>query len=266
MDITEIMVRAAVDVAQKIDANAVISFIPGVEVTEKGIEIIEVKNLQLDVLKDLTMSDILEVSERHTLDAIIQLYLRRNYTAGKVVAVFYHAIVVYDIEEGANFINLKEYEDVVSRDVLHEVLSIALEIGREGREGRQIGTAFIIGCDEEVLKRSHQAVINPYHSQPEDVRNVMDRSNRESIKEIAQLDGIFIISSEGRIIAAGRYVDTNSRPIQIDSGLGGRHRAAAAITQDLPVVGVTVSESGGIVRIFRDGVCKITIGSEVNLK
>lgn len=266
MDITEYMVGAAVDVAKKIDARAVISFIPGVKMEEKGVEIIEVKNLQLDVLKDLTMSDILEVSERHTLDAIVQLYLRRNYTTGKVVALFKHAIVVYDIEEGANFINLREYEDIVPRDVLHEVLSIALEIGREGREGRQIGTAFIIGCEDEVLKRSHQAVINPYHGQPEDVRDIMERSNRESIKEISQLDGIFIISGEGRIIAAGRYIDTNSRPILIESGLGGRHRAAAAVTQDLPVVGVTVSESGGIVRVFRDGVCKITIGSEVNLK
>lgn len=260
------MTRAAVDVAKQIGAKAVISFIPRIGVEEEGIEIIEVKNLQLDVLKDLTMSDILEVSERHTLDAIIQLYLRRNYTTGKVVALFNHAIVIYDIEEGANFINLREYEDIVPRDVLHEVLSIALEIGREGREGRQIGTAFIIGCEEEVLKRSHQAVINPYHGQPDDVRNVLDHSNRESIKEISQLDGIFIITSEGRIVAAGRYVDTNSRPIQIESGLGGRHRAAAAVTQDLPVVGITVSESGGIVRIFRDGVCKITIGSEVNLK
>ncbi|WP_243670688.1 hypothetical protein [Methanoculleus chikugoensis] len=78
------------------------------------IPIIRVQELQLDVLKDLTMHDILEVSERHMLDAAVHLYLRRNLETGLVVGVFPpYAVILYDIEEGKNFINLKDFSDIV---------------------------------------------------------------------------------------------------------------------------------------------------------
>jgi DNA integrity scanning protein DisA with diadenylate cyclase activity len=56
-----------------------------------------------------------------------------------------------------------------------------------------------------------------------------------------------------------------SQKINLPGGLGGRHRATAAITKDIPVVGVTVSESGGVVRVFRDGACKLSIRTDVRV-
>jgi len=261
----QLLLQAALKLAPEIGAKAIVSFTGRCEI-ESEVPIIWVQGLQLDVLKDLTMSDILEVSESHLLDAAVQIYLSRQFEEGQVIGVFPYALVIYDIKEGKDFISVKNFEDIASRDVMHAVLTLALEIAHEGREGHPIGTAFIIGNGNAILSRSHQAILNPYHGQPPEYRDVKNRDNWESIKEFAQLDGIFVVDAEGCILAAGRYLDVNASSVNLPGGLGGRHRAAAAITRDLPAVGVTVSESGGTLRVFRDGECKLSIRSDVRLK
>lgn len=264
----DLMLATACEVAVKIGALAVVSFVDPAPLPPDtpDIPIIRVQELQLDVLKDLTMHDILEVSERHMLDAAVHIYLRRNLESGLVVGVFPYAIIIYDIEEGRNFINLKDFSDIAPREVLHAALSLALEIAVEGREGRAIGTAFIVGDPEEIFQHSHQAILNPYQGQPAALRDIKNRDNWESIKEFAQLDGVFVIDRNGEIRSAGRYLDVTGRGISLPGGLGGRHRATASITYEIPVIGITVSESGGMVRIFRDGQCKISIRSDIRLR
>ncbi|PKL62537.1 MAG: hypothetical protein CVV31_05370 [Methanomicrobiales archaeon HGW-Methanomicrobiales-2] len=264
----DLMLVTACEVAAKIGALAVVSFVDPIPLPPgtPEVPIIRVQELQLDVLKDLTMHDILEVSERHMLDAAIHLYLRRNLQSGLVVGVFPYAVVIYDIEEGKSFINLKDFSDVAPREVLHAALSLALEIAVEGREGRAIGTAFIIGDPEEIFKHSHQAILNPYQGQPAALRDIKNKDNWESVKEFAQLDGVFVIDKNGEVRSAGRYLDVTGRGISLPGGLGGRHRATASITHEIPVIGITVSESGGMVRIFRDGNCKISIRSDIRLR
>ena len=264
----DLMLATACEVAAKIGARAVVSFVEPASVPPGApdIQIIRVQELQLDVLKDLTMHDILEVSERHMLDAAVHLYLRRNLESGLVVGVFPYAVIIYDIEEGKNFINLKDFSDIVPREVLHAALTLALEIALEGREGRAIGTAFIIGDPEEIFKHSHQAILNPYQGQPAALRDIKNKDNWESVKEFAQLDGVFVIDKNGEVRSAGRYLDVTGRGISLPGGLGGRHRATASITHEVPVVGITVSESGGMVRVFRDGNCKIGIRSDIHLR
>ncbi|NLM29071.1 MAG: hypothetical protein GX216_01365 [Methanomicrobiales archaeon] len=264
----DLMLATACEVAAKIGARAVVSFVDLVQIPPGApdIPIIRVQELQLDVLKDLTMHDILEVSERHMMDAAIHIYLRRSLESGLVVGVFPYAIIIYDIAEGRNFINLKDFSDIVPREVLHAVLTLALEIAIEGREGRSIGTAFIIGDPEEIFAHSHQAILNPYQGQPAALRDIRNRNNWESVKEFAQLDGVFVIDKTGEIRSAGRYLDVTGRGISLPSGLGGRHRATASITYETPSIGITVSESGGMVRVFRDGICKIGIRSDIRIR
>ena len=175
----DLMLATACAVAEKIGARAVVSFVEPAPVLAEvpDIPIIRVQELQLDVLKDLTMHDILEVSERHMLDAAVHLYLRRNLESGLVVGVFPYAIILYDIEEGKNFINLKDFSDIAPREVLHAALSLALEIAVEGREGRSIGTAFIIGDPEEIFRHSHQAILNPYQGQPGLLCDINNQNN-----------------------------------------------------------------------------------------
>ncbi|HDR74153.1 MAG TPA: hypothetical protein ENN85_09650 [Methanoculleus sp.] len=260
----QLLIQAALHLAPEIGAKVIVAFTTPCEI-ESAVPIIWVHGLQLDVLKDLTMSDILEVSESHLLDAAVQIYLSRQFEEGQVIGVFPYALLIYDIKEGKDFISVKDFEDIASREVMHAVLTLALEIAHEGREGHSIGTAFIIGNGDAILARSHQAILNPYHGQPAEYCDIRNRDNWESIKEFAQLDGVFVVDAEGRILAAGRYLDVNASSVHLPGGLGGRHRATAAITNDLPVAGITVSESGGTLRVFRNGECKLSIRSNVRL-
>ena len=75
---------------------------------------------------------------------------------------------------------------------------------------------------------------------------------RETIKELAQLDGAFVVSDDGTVISACRYIDASSKGIALPLGFGSRHMAAASITRETDAVAVVVSESS-IVRIFDDG-------------
>jgi DNA integrity scanning protein DisA with diadenylate cyclase activity len=96
-------------------------------------------------------------------------------------------------------------------------------------------------------------IINPYIGQKDEDRDLRDKRNWESIKELALLDGIFVISKDGLVHAAGRYLDVDAKDLDIEKGLGGRHVSAAAITRDTFAIAITISESGGIIRVYMDG-------------
>lgn len=163
------------------------------------------------------------------------------------------AIVVHNLSDNPLIKTMQDCEERVSPEVMRAVLTIAFDIASTGREGKQVGTAFIVADEDEVMKRSHQMVLNPYAGHEKKDRNILNRQNWESVKEFAQLDGVFVVSEDGIINSAGRYLDVDAKDIVIDKGLGGRHVSAAAITRDTVAIAVTVSESGGVVRIFMDG-------------
>jgi len=190
-------------------------------------------------------------------NAIYRRILSGEMLEGIVVAVHGDEhmgfILTYDLSKSST---LADFRDTVSRVdpfVLHSIINLAIEIGREGREGQKIGTAFIVGDEYEVLKRSHQLILNPFEGHPPELRDVKSRDNWETIKEFSQLDGVFVISSDGFVLAAGRYLDVDARGVRVKAGLGGRHIAAAAITRETEAIAVTVSKSGGIVRMYKDG-------------
>jgi DNA integrity scanning protein DisA with diadenylate cyclase activity len=179
--------------------------------------------------------------------------LKEGLVVGIVETADSSAIIVHDLGENPLVKALKTCEERVTPDVMQAVLKIAFDVANTGREGKQVGTAFILGDDEEVLLRSHQIILNPYAGHREEDRDVLNRNNWESVKEFAQLDGVFIISEGGKIEAAGRYLDVDARDIRLDKGLGGRHVSAAAITRDTVSIAITVSESGGVIHVYMDG-------------
>ena len=75
---------------------------------------------------------------------------------------------------------------------------------------------------------------------------------RETVKELAQLDGAFVVSEDGVVVSACRYLDTSSHEIKLPLGLGSRHMAAASITRQTDAMAVVVSESS-VVRVFDGG-------------
>ncbi len=136
--------------------------------------------------------------------------------------------------------------------VLKQTIQLAVEVAREGREGRKIGTMFIIGDEEEVLKNSTPLILDPLQGHPPDVKKISDFNMRETTKELAQLDGAFIISADGIILSAARYINADSTGLNLPLGMGSRHMAASAITRLTKAVAVVVSESS-VVRIFNQG-------------
>jgi diadenylate cyclase len=137
-------------------------------------------------------------------------------------------------------------------EVLESLIGLAVEIAREGREGRRIGTLFTLGDEEAVLMRSRALILNPLEGHSEDARHIADPNLRGTVKELAQLDGAFVVSSAGVVLAACRYLDAAASPIELPLGLGSRHIAAAHISSATGAIGIVVSESS-VVRLFCHG-------------
>jgi diadenylate cyclase len=136
--------------------------------------------------------------------------------------------------------------------IVESLIELAVEIAREGREGRRIGTLFTLGDEEAVLAKSRSLILNPLEGHPESVRHISDPNLRGTVKELAQLDGAFVVSSTGVVIAACRYLDAAATSIELPLGLGSRHIAAAHISAATRAVGIVVSESA-VVRLFCNG-------------
>jgi len=134
--------------------------------------------------------------------------------------------------------------------VINEVLNIAMELGVEGREGKPVGTIFVVGDTENVLKMSSQLILNPFEHHK---AVIFDKKVKGTIKELSSIDGAFIISEKGEVKSAGRYIECTSGNLTLPLGLGARHYAAAAVSKYTDAIAITVSESGGIVRVFKDG-------------
>ncbi len=147
----------------------------------------------------------------------------------------------------------------VERAVYEAVLNIAIEISREGREGHAIGTAFVMGDPAGIKARSRQLVLNPFEGHSRETRIITDPEIKDNIKEFAQLDGIFVISADGVVEAAGRYITVDATKVTIPRGLGTRHSSVAAITSVTRALGIVVSQSGGVIRIFKDGKIAATL-------
>lgn len=139
-------------------------------------------------------------------------------------------------------------------EVLECVIDLAAELGGEGREGKPIGALFVLGDSDRVLSLSRQLILNPFKGYPAAKRNILDPHLEETVKELATIDGAFVIRGDGVIESAGTYLKTASQEeFRLPQGLGARHHAAAAITSVSKAVAVTVSESTGTVTIFRNG-------------
>lgn len=149
--------------------------------------------------------------------------------------------------------DLRKLETRVPLDTLKIVVDLAVEIGREGREGKPVGTLFVVGDTRKVLSSSHAVGFDPVRGYNRKERSLTDPRVREGIKEIAQMDGAIIVSADATVVAACRYLDASAATITLSKGLGARHWAAAAISRASKAVAVTVSQSNGTVRIFQNG-------------
>lgn len=143
--------------------------------------------------------------------------------------------------------------------VFDAVLTLCVELGHAGREGRPVGLLVTLGDHESVLERSHPLVLNPFEGHDDMDRCILTARARRAMREFSGMDGAFVVRGDGVIMAAGRYLQDLAPPGEIPSGLGARHRAAAGITAATHCVAFAVSETTGDTRVFGGGRIIMTI-------
>jgi diadenylate cyclase len=163
---------------------------------------------------------------------------------------------VLDGQPGAPFSSLREVADPATFDAL---LTLCVDIGHEGREGKPVGLLVTLGDESGVLKRSHPLVLNPFAGHDESQRCILVASARRALREFSGMDGAFVLRSDGVIVAGGRYLQDVGPETAVPSGLGARHRAAAGITATSRCIAFCVSESTGDTRVFGGGRLLMTI-------
>jgi DNA integrity scanning protein DisA with diadenylate cyclase activity len=137
--------------------------------------------------------------------------------------------------------------------VVEGIIHVAMEIGAEGYEGHPTGTILVVGDATAVMEKSRQLTLNPFAGMSEADRNCLDPPIRDAIKTFAVLDGAFVIREDGVVLSAGRYLQVVSKDVKVPMGLGARHTAAAAVTRETKAVAITVSQTTGTVRFFKEG-------------
>ena len=203
------------------------------------------------------------IAERISL-ALIEAVANDQLQAGDRVVVVYSGFEAEAIDslsvirlgehlERLTARDLRALETSVPFETLKAVVDVAVEIGREGREGKAVGTLIVVGDSRNVITRTRQLGFDPFRGYLRKERNVRDFRVREAIKEIAQLDGAFVVSRDGTVEAACRLIDAPMSGLTLPKGLGTRHWAAAAITEVTKAIAVVVSQSNGTVRVFQRG-------------
>lgn len=149
--------------------------------------------------------------------------------------------------------DLEATKSVVGSREFGRIIDIALRLSSEGREGKAIGSVFVLGDPEELQPYLRQLILNPCKGHPKRERSIHNEDFLESLREFSALDGAFVVNMKGVVESAGTYIDAPTKKVRLEPGFGSRHAAAASITAHTNSVAVVISESSGSVTVFHDG-------------
>lgn len=149
--------------------------------------------------------------------------------------------------------DVEETRKLVATRAMARIVDISLRLSAEGREGRPIGTIFVVGELEQLRPYLRQLILNPLEGHPRGNRNIHNPGFLETIRELAAVDGAFIISNRGTVESAGTFLAAPPHRPRLRSGLGARHAAAAALTAATDAIAVVISESSGAITVFHEG-------------
>ncbi len=274
---SDAMIDAAVQVAKKVKAKAVLIYVDSLDdvgaVAEKvkkvtrlilvardekdelrgkehAHKILRVPDLDLTRLAQIKMATLMAFSQRllspgeefvflvgikgQTLDTLVTM------TVGKEFEIF-------------QTVDQPKLTEHIKRVVFQQVLTIALELAQQGREGKAVGALLVVGDHKEVQKYCQQNIINPFKGYTEKECNILHSGIKETVKEFCTIDGAFVIKGNGAILSAGTTLRPNISGEELPPALGTRHSSAAAITASTRSIAITLSESTGTVRVWRKG-------------
>lgn len=277
LNFAEPIIAAAVEVAQVVKARALLVYAHAVEdlvglksvvkpptklllvcrdeqdeqrARELSIECMSVPPFDLTRMGQIKMATLIAFSQGLISPGDVFVFL--SGVAGRSIdtLVAMHVGEEYELFQSVGQPKLTEH---IRRPVFEKVLRVALELAHEGREGKPVGALFVVGDHREVEKSSVEGRINPFRGYAEKERNILDDSMTETVKEIAKLDGAFIVKGNGVVVAACANLRPGIAGVALSQGLGARHAAAAAITASTKSIAITLSESTGDVRVWRRG-------------
>jgi DNA integrity scanning protein DisA with diadenylate cyclase activity len=136
---------------------------------------------------------------------------------------------------------------------LGRLLTIAVRLATEGREGSPIGTTLVHGDPARLAPHLRQLVLNPCAGHPDEALDIANPAIFETLREFAAMDGAFVVDSDGIVRAAAVFLSAAIGDIPLRPGLGTRHAAALAVTIDTGAVAVVVSSSSGTISVFHEG-------------
>lgn len=273
------MVAAAFDLLTERNADALLILLHGAtdwrRISEMSNAIDKPVIVAVDAMEDLEgaaelglkplalnkeKAPLLERLQHALLESAANELIRTN---GEVVAVYsgfqqgrLDSISHLQLDERMRRLTSRDLQMLESRvplQTIKTVVDLAAQIGREGREGKPVGTLFVIGDTRKVLEHSSDSGVDPFRGYNKKHRNLMDPKVQEDAKEIAQLDGAFIINSDGIIERSRQILEVSHEDLTMTKGLGARHWAAAAITRKTKSISVVVSQSTGTVRLYQNG-------------
>lgn len=197
----------------------------------------------------IIMGDTSLSSLRMTIPSLRLSEMNDNWNKIHKLPVKIMAILSQDIVIGTN----------VPYKIFNRLLEISKNVSAFGIEGRRIGTAFIVGGDtKNILENlTEQIVWNPFGYGTSERRNITNDDIKDSIIAFSQLDGVFIISNEGVVEAAGRRIKSNiEAKDETMPGKGTRHHSVKILTSITPAMGIVVSQSGPITIFKKRKLCR----------
>lgn len=272
------MVRLGVHTAETLGADALLLLLDGAtdwkkvrETANSKLTLIVAVDSEDDLegaaeagLKPLALNKekapLLERLQHALLEAAADELIRPN---GEVVTVYsgfqqgrFDSISHMQLDERMRRLSVRDLqrlESSVPLKTLKAVVDLAVQIGREGREGKPVGAMFVVGDTRRVLEHAKDSGADPFRGYNKKHRNLMDPRVSEDAKEISQLDGAFVVSADGHVERSRQMLEVAHEDLQMSKGLGARHWAGAAITRKTKAVAVVVSQSTGTVRLYQNG-------------
>ena len=273
------MIRGGVDLLKQRNADAMLLLLDGNSDWKKIVEVADEVDKPIIVavddpddlegaaeagLKPLPLNKekapLLERLQHALLEAAADEFIRVN---GEVVAVYsgfqqgrLDSISHLQLDERMRRLTVRDLQTIESRvplQTLKAVIDVATQIGREGREGKPVGTLFVVGDTKKVLEHANDAGVDPFRGYNRKHRNLMDAKVQDDAKEVAQLDGAFVVGADGVIEKSRQMLEVSHEDLTMTKGLGARHWAAAAITRKTKAISIVVSQSTGTVRLYQDG-------------
>lgn len=213
--------------------------------------VIKVPDLKLTRMGFIKISVLLALSNKNIQpdDGIV-------FVTGNSALQLLDTILSFHIADESELLtghSIAQIPDRIDSTVFEQALNIAIELASKGKEGKPIGTIFVLGDEEKVLQLSKQMIINPFKGYSPIERNILNPDLKETLREFSSLDGAFVVSGSGEVMAAGRYLGAAMEGRELQQGLGSRHIAASGITALTNAVAIVISESTGDIRIFRNG-------------